>query len=580
MPRRYLLLPTILVGCWLAAGARAETITVGSFAAGCDFSTLSAAVSRAASTSGSDSILLTVDATWIGGSPLQLTNESSVTFQGITSCGDFTAIRRTITTTAGDLFLFDGTSVTFRNLDLVGDTAGRLVVARNASIITLRETTLRGGQSASAVDDGGNVSITDGASLVALSGSEIVGGQALNGGGVYCEASGNSTIALGAGSRVADNLAVNSGGGIYADECTVSVFSGGPSTAGRLGVFGNHSDGSGGGIYAESSSVIVGGTASFPGSIRGNTSAGAGGGLYLRESSAEITDSEVVGNLSGSDGGGFYLALYSTLTMHRTLASCGRGFRCSLLAGNRAGFGSATGLGGAVHISGNSDAEVLQTYVTDNAAASDAGQVAYLSDVDTDLLIEGSVLFDNAETGIQISSFGHTRLAFVSAWGSSEPGSSMAFAEVLGFGRLDFYSSLIVEGRGNSPLGGSPDPILLPPGPDSTFEVNCSFLHEDASTGSTFPVFTDPATLWPFAEEGNPGVNPGALAVDYCNTAVYAPVDDDIDGEPRGLDISIGNILGPYDLGADESDGSFPVSEEIFSDGFESGNVSAWSSSI
>jgi hypothetical protein len=67
----------------------------------------------------------------------------------------------------------------------------------------------------------------------------------------------------------------------------------------------------------------------------------------------------------------------------------------------------------------------------------------------------------------------------------------------------------------------------------------------------------------------NPGVGDYHLtlaspAVDYCDTVVFTPMENDIDGDDRGRDIvEVPNNLGPFDLGADE------FTDIMFASGFE-----------
>jgi hypothetical protein len=72
---------------------------------------------------------------------------------------------------------------------------------------------------------------------------------------------------------------------------------------------------------------------------------------------------------------------------------------------------------------------------------------------------------------------------------------------------------------------------------------------------------------------GDYHLRPDSQAIDRCDASVVAPQYADIDGDSRGYDHPLFNIIGPYDLGADET-GEPP----LFADGFESGNTSGWSS--
>ncbi len=95
-------------------------------------------------------------------------------------------------------------------------------------------------------------------------------------------------------------------------------------------------------------------------------------------------------------------------------------------------------------------------------------------------------------------------------------------------------------------------------------------FHHEAPPGNAPSGFALARIRRPGLENRKAGkAGPGTEAV---------PVDEDIDDEGRGFDdTTITNNHGPFDLGADEFLGD---PDSIFSDGFESGDTTAWSSSI
>lgn len=577
-----LLLISVLPTLLLVSPSLAETITIGP--SGCDQTTLAGAIIRAAVTPESDTILFSTNQTWTGGGALLLANESPVTFVGVSSCSNFSLVQRTITTTVGDLFEFDNTHATFRRLRLRGDTGGRPITATNSSLVTLDDALVLGGRA----DNGGNVHLSSGASLVALAGSQIFQGEAtFDGGGVFC--TGGGVVALGEETKLHSNDAGFNGGGVYVDGCTLNVLTGGlaPPGINEYGLVDNRAEFNGGAVYATGgSSVLLNGSGTRPSSIRNNTAVGLGGGLYLTGAgtSAEVLNSEIVDNLGVDGAGGVMVTSDATFLMHRTVADCDRGVRCSLLAENVGGIASASvAEGGALMVTGGGEAFVRQTYVTANLS-DDGGNVALVNGGSSFLLIENSVLFSNAQTDVHFIARGgaHIRLAFISAWGSSMPGFGMAFAHAEANSRIDLFSSVVIEGQG-SPFGGGggPDPVFLPPSPGAFQNVDCVIVHETSSTGGFGTVVTDPSMEWISPATGDPHLLPTAQAIDFCDDFAYPPVDADIDNEPRGFDVTtIPDGLGPFDLGADEWLGAPPMPDEIFSDGFESGDVSAWSVSV
>ena len=565
-----------------ASPSLAEVITVGP--SGCDQTTLAGAIIRAAVTPESDTIVFGADVTWTGGGALLLVNEAPVTFVGVSSCSNLTQVQRTITTTVGDLFEFDNTDATFRKLRLRGDTGGRPITATNTSFVTLDEALVLGGRA----NNGGNVHLSSSASLIMLAGSQIFNGEAtFDGGGVFC--SGSGEVALGEETKLHGNDAGFNGGGVYVDGCTLNILTGGPAPPGinEYGLVDNRAEFNGGAVYATGgASVLLNGSGTRPSSIKNNTAVGLGGGMYLTGAgtSAEVLNSEIVDNLGIDGAGGVLVTSDATFLMHRTVADCDRGVRCSLLAENIGGISSPNvAEGGALMVTGGGEAFVRQTYVTANFS-DDGGNVALVNGGSSFLLIENSVLFDNSQTDVHFIARGgaHIRLAFISAFGSSTPGFGTAFAHAEANSRIDLFSSMVIEGQG-SPFGGGggPDPVFLPASPGAFQNVDCVIVHESSSTGGFGTVVTNPTAEWISPATGDPHLRATAQAIDFCDDFVYPPVDADIDNEARGFDVTtIPNGLGPFDLGADEWHDAPPMPDEIFSDGFESGDVSAWSSSV
>ena len=578
-----------------ATSTRAEVITVGPAASGCNQANLALAFIRASVTPESDTIMITSDLTHTGGTAFVLVDEAPVTFRGVETCTDFAPTRWTITATVGDLFAFTRTNVGIRDLVLRGDTAGRPLAMTGAAVLTLEDALVTGGRA----NDGANIHLSDGASVVMFDGSSVTGGLAsFNGGGIYCV--GPGTVGLLQGARIQSNRANFNGGGIYAAAgCTVNHQSGGlvPNSLDHFGIAENVAGFNGGGIYATSgATVLASGTSERPASIRGNDAEGDGGGIFLTGSgtTATISSSEIAGNLASSSGGGVYVTSGADFLMDRDLASCARGHRCSLLEDNGAGSNGTSAIegGGAVLVTGGGQAEIRQTYITDNGSnggANGGGNVALVNGAGSFLLVEGSVLYDNDPTGTHVAarSSGLVRLGFISAWGSSTPGLGTTFAQADSNGRIELFSSIVIEGRGSFPSGAGSDRVFGTPGTGATYLADCVIAHETGSFpagASASIVVADPAQIWEQPAMGDSHLLVPSEAVDYCDLALYAPVDRDIDDEVRGFqDPDVGDRFGPFDLGADESQGGGPPPPPpglLFRDGFESSDTSAWSATV
>ena len=135
-------------------------------------------------------------------------------------------------------------------------------------------------------------------STITISNGAISGCKGGCGGGLYAKNS--STITISSGTISECEALTDNGGGLYADNSTITISGG--TISGCKGVWG-------GGLYAENSSTITisGGT------ISGCT-VGAGGGLYADNSTINISGGTISG-CKGVWGGGLYAENSSTITI-------------------------------------------------------------------------------------------------------------------------------------------------------------------------------------------------------------------------------------------------------------------------
>ncbi|MCH9651654.1 MAG: hypothetical protein K0U98_25735 [Deltaproteobacteria bacterium] len=572
---------TVAMLAMLPVTITAETITVGALAEGCDFDQLSLAWVRAAVTPEADTILLAADQSHTLSTPLTLTGASRVTIRGIRDCSNDTTWIRTIEATRGDLFRLIDTDLTIDRVTLETATGGgRPLTASGTSLITLVGARVVGG----VADEGGNVHLSEGASLALGGSSTISAGSAIfNGGGVFC--SGPGLISVSDTSAIFLNHADFNGGGFYLTSgCALHVTANdtGGVNANNAGIKDNDANNDGGGVYATSGAeVVMLGNRHAPARVHDNLARRRGGGIYLNGigTTGTLIAAEVSKNHGRLDGGGFYVANGAELTMDHDLEVCDRGIRCSLLDTN---FTTSTSEdsteGGGIAVTTGGRAEIRQTLVTGNSA--EDGNVAWVDGSDSFLLIEGSALFNNNSVGVHVlaENGGHARMGFVSAWGSSEEAGVMALAQALDSSRIDLYSSIVIEGNG---LGGL-DRVFGPPGVGGLHRADCTIVHEfdslPAAGVPTATMVTNPAFIWKNPSVGDPTLVPTAIAIDYCDALTYFPVDTDIFGDERGIDDpTVADFIGPYDLGAAEHPAASP---EIFADGFESGDLSRWTLAI
>ncbi|MEM8933456.1 MAG: hypothetical protein AAGE94_19860, partial [Acidobacteriota bacterium] len=221
--------------------------------------------------------------------------------------------------------------------------------------------------------------------------------------------------------------------------------------------------------------------------------------------------------------------------------------------------------------------QIRQTYFTANFDADD-GTIALVDGGGSFLLLEGVALVFNEPSGRQIlaRNGGLARLAFVSAWGTSSTGIGTALLGAESNGRAELFSSIVIEGNGVSTTGFGSDRVFAPAGAGATYTADCVIAHEVASLPDPFSshrLETDPTRIWANQGAGEPELARTSPAIDYCDDAVYSPVDDDIGGEGRGVDALIPDRRGIFDVGADEFQEPDGL---IFWDDFESDSTGAW----
>ena len=135
-------------------------------------------------------------------------------------------------------------------------------------------------------------------STITISNGAISGCKGGCGGGLYAKNS--STITISGGTISECEASTNNGGGLYADNSTINISGG--TISGCKGVWG-------GGLYAENSSTIT----ISDGTISGCT-VGAGGGLFVDRSTVRISGGIISGCITSDtgNGGGLY-ANHSTI---------------------------------------------------------------------------------------------------------------------------------------------------------------------------------------------------------------------------------------------------------------------------
>lgn len=399
-----------------------------------------------------------------------------------------------------------------------------------------------------------------------------------DGGGLYCTG-GNALVAFDSFTGIMGNSA-NSGGGFQAqDGCHLVTFSGNPG-----GVVNNSVDVNGGGGIVDNGSrlEVVGGEGGFgfgdpkaTTGIGGNSAKLSGGGLWVRDSVVDVTDAWIVENAADANesgngsGGGVEILGGGSFSMDRTLAgdNCHQAMHCSRLSGN-------TGWsGGAVWADGNgTSVDIRQTWIDSNQTNGGTGTAIRISNFDGDssqpaqLFMEGNMIVENptgSEGGlfrgvVDVQTNSSTTIAFTTFAGNL---AESVGRNLIGFDdvSLNVYSSIFWESTGE---------VYLVDWDNASVdgEIDCAIVHELESlpNNDESTVFEDPEFDQVDPHLSRYHLTGTSPAINFCDTALYSPLEPDIDGESRGQPLGGSDLFGPYDLGADEH-----IPDKIFSDRFE-----------
>jgi len=534
--------------------------------AGCTHATIAAALVSASSSPEDDLILVTrtfsytnVQETVTNWNPA--TSGTLTLAGGVNACGSLIVDGTTTLTGNGSnpvitvqATLGQVSNVTISNLQLSGgsrglDVSGDSEVEVHSSELSANGTGLR-------VTSGARVDVSTSVTIHDNSGS-------LFGGGVHCADPASEVTLNGV---VHSNQATSAGGGIFASNfCHLNLADGGHVQANSAPL--------GGGVYLQSGASMAGGGGEIYGAlVTNNNASNAGGGFYIQGASggafATLSNVRIDNNSAANLGGGVALVGGGMMELERESnpSTCLAPPRCVSLSGNSLSSGE---LGSAAYVASGSHLTVAHAFIEQNSGPAEAGFVLYAEDPSSEMALEGVQLWNNRTVSLfQAESSAQIRAGFVSAAandyliGGVPPYWDSSGGQAVGGATVGIFTSILDDQREFITNTGG------------IVELNCVLL--DSTDGATMvsnamvgldPRFLDPAT-------GNLRLRLDSPAIDSCNDVVYSPVYLDIDVEQRGFDIaSIPNILGPYDRGADEV-------RPLFADGFESGNSSAWSSTV
>jgi hypothetical protein len=363
----------------VTSSAQAATIRVGADGA-CQFNNLPAALSAAASNGDSANTIQLARNVSYTNVHVSLNGNKQITIQGGLDDCTSTAIsgQTTLDGVGGSgtvlaINMSGGGGVFLNHLRIQGgsEDTGVLVTPTGGGIeilsgdVTLSNTLVTANNSKL----GGGVYVQGGGSTLAVlrlkDGSSISANNArtdasAGGGGVYCRSGGFVTLA---DSIVGNNDSTGDGGGIYLDNCQLSLAAFSPATIG-VNLINNAAGLNGGAIFATNRSKIRtqldgGGATPLPTFVSGNR-AGNGGGAFALLGDLTATDAErveaelrhtrIVGN-QASVGGAIFLLQRANFTLTGgapwvTCSGLGTG-NCTQLSNNFVTGGIC--VGGAVH---------------------------------------------------------------------------------------------------------------------------------------------------------------------------------------------------------------------------------------
>ncbi len=431
-----------------------------------------------------------------GGCKTELTTATSFTVQ---IRGDGVDVAQ-----GGLAHITNGASVTFRHM-----------LFRNVTVAS-------GASGPAVVERGGNIAVSDGATIILEDVNVFDGTATEDGGGIYasCASSSPCSIQLLENSNVYRNSAANNGGGIYLEQSLLHVSNANIGLTENASYFNEATNG--GGVYADNSAVTLENNSK----VQRNEANGDGAGLWIDRSDLVIRDSTLFDNKAiGGDGGGLWIRLRSdfdappvlsnvTIQDNVALNNGGGIFQASNFAGAEFAFTMSGGTlqdntavngdGGGAHlyIPSRSTATFTDVMITGNTASVDGGGIYMGIDsfqVGTLTIRRGGILSNTATTGL---GGGIRTLKGTVSLESTDINANLAKVEGGGifasFGEVncqnsDFDGNSFVDFGDVNSFGGG---LFLDSINEATL-TNCDFKNNSASDsgGAILADFTDRLTI-------------------------------------------------------------------------------------
>jgi hypothetical protein len=396
----------------------------------------------------------------------------------------------------------------------------------------------------------------EGSVQVALADVEIHDNENVNGGGL--EISGQAIVELEHDVDVHDNSATL-GGGVLVSNATLRVRPHG------VAIRDNVAYGGGGGL-----ALTFGGQMSVGTNpeaeprpvdgvlIAGNQALGYGGGVFVHGDGAMLlADDTVVRDNLAAEGGGVYAGDggYAQFARFRDgpFRHCPNELECLRLSGNRAE------RGGALAVRDGATAHLDQAIVRGNVAA--AGAAFHMHGDASRMRLYASLVVGNAcaedapAECAPIQTFGGALRFEHSTFADNGGGEALIWGDGV-------EHAVVTDIQGYSSLIAGKEKIFGFIGAIPTVHYDCVLkdrgVAEIAATRSDVQPFTfqDPA-------RGDYHLPGDSVAMDWCDGTPVSSQSPDMDGTRRGIDAGRGDVFGPYDLGAFESDRIFASGTEL-----------------
>lgn len=382
----------------------------------------------------------------------------------------------------------------------------------------------------------------DGGSDIGSSQPGFGNSASVDGGGIHCTA---ATIELRNGTVHGNDTAGN-GGGLYLDGCHLAMVDlAGVSVP--ISIADNAAGNRGGGLHAVGGSQLrLRSTAQQRMRIQGNLAGGGGGGVSLLDAGTDLQADgvQIIGNETNQFGGGVLVADGARLDMDRgsslgTHCPAPDSTRCSVLAGNSALSG------GAIAVSTGAEADIRQTWIEDNTAATEAVARVF----DASLVFDSNLVRGNLGSAFSML-FAQNALGTI-GWSTLVDNGAFTAVRASGGSLVALVGSIIWQDVG----------LAAAEADGGIISGQCLSLFEDSvlAGDTSDPLFVSPGAV-PTPDHA---LRADSSAVDACAPLGGMPLGRDAAGHVRPFDLpGVSNGPNTYDRGALET------GDRIFADGF------------